>query len=157
MGGCFWDYFVPYENDVGSALQKLRAEVFRTKQYSSAAITSEGIEEDPDLEEEHSKPPATIEDLLTQEAESGTNSILDITHISVEPEFAAVIPMPLQMVQEIFGTDKPTREMVEAKRGDPELTDDNPLAYEGWQGTYFTVYRDGKPDEIYFVGSSGDH
>ena len=36
MGGCFWDYFVPYQDDVSAALQKLRNEVFRAGQYSSS-------------------------------------------------------------------------------------------------------------------------
>jgi len=150
MGGCFWDYFVPYEDDVSAALGKLREDVFRKKEY----VSSSDIEGDSDLGDET---PATIEELLQRESESGTNSILDITHVSGEPEFAAVSPMPPEMLREIFGSDKPTREMVEAKRGEPELTDDNPLACEGWQGTYFTVYRGGTADEIYFVGSSGDH
>jgi hypothetical protein len=160
MGGCFWDYFVPYDDDVGTALQKLRNEVFRTGKYSHSRIdpSDEDLEELPDLaEEEPVKEPESIEELLEQEAENGTNSILDITHVSEEPEFSAVSPMPPERIYEIFGTEKPTREMVEGKRGYPELTDENPLANEGWRGAYFTVYRDGKPDEIYFVGSSGDH
>jgi hypothetical protein len=150
MGGCFWDYFVPYEDDVSAALRKLREEVFRTKQY----VSSNSLEDDSELDDEA---PGTIEELLEQESESGTNSILDITHVSAEPEFAAVSPMPPEMLRQIFGSEQPTHEMVEAKRGLPELSDDNPLAYEGWQGAYFTVYRNGTPDEIYFVGSSGDH
>jgi hypothetical protein len=28
MGGRYWNYFVPYEDDVGVALQKLRGEIF---------------------------------------------------------------------------------------------------------------------------------
>ena len=64
--------------------------------------------------------------------------------------------MPVERIREIFGTDKPTRPMVEGKIGYPELADDDPVIMEGWQGYYFTVYRDGKPDEIFFVGSSGD-
>jgi hypothetical protein len=158
MGGCYWDYFVPYESDVNAALQKLRDEVFRTKQYSSSGLMSEDSNADSEsFDDENSESPATIEDLLQQEGESGTNSILDITHISQAPEFASVSLMPAQMLRKIFGTDKPTREMVEAKRGYPELTDDNPLLEEGWQGTFFTVYRGTEPDQIYFVGSSGDH
>ena len=142
MGGAYWDYFVPYTNDINEALQRLREQVFREGSYSCS---------DPDDK------PETIEELLEQEGESGTNSILDITHVSDEPEFAAITPMPAESLLEIFGTEKPTHEMVESKRGHPELTDDNPLANEGWQGAYITVYRGGKPDEIYFVGSSGDH
>jgi hypothetical protein len=45
--------------------------------------------------------------------------------------------------------------MVEAQRGACELFED-PLVVERWQGVYFTVYRHGKPDEVFFIGTSGD-
>ncbi len=161
MGGCWWDYFVPYESDVEHALQSLREEVFRTGRYqhmtyefSAAAIASE-----PELADEESvTPPGSIEELLEQEAESGTNSILDITHISAKPEFASLCPMPVEQIRQIFGTEKPTRAMVEAKRSASyDLMDENSLINEGWMGAYFTVYKDESPHELYFVGSSGDH
>lgn len=125
--------------------------------YVGAAehIRSELMKDDVDLGEDEKKP-ETIEELLEMRAESGTSSILNITHVSDEPEFCAVSPMPVERVREIFGTDKPTRKMVESKVGCPELADDDPVIMEGWQGYYFTVYRDGRPHEIFFVGSSGD-
>jgi hypothetical protein len=106
--------------------------------------------------DEPEEKPETIDELLEMRAESGTWSILDITHISEEPEFGAVSPMPAERIEEIFATDKPTRKMVEGKIGYPELADDDPVIMEGWQGYYFTVYRDGRPHELFFVGSSGD-
>jgi hypothetical protein len=108
------------------------------------------------LSDEPEEKPDTIAELLEMRAEGGTWSILDITHISEEPEFGAVSPMPVERIEEIFGTDKPTRKMVEDKIGYPELADDDPVIMEGWQGYYFTVYRDGQPHELFFVGSSGD-
>jgi hypothetical protein len=101
------------------------------------------------------KKPATIEELLEEQGESGTHSILDIQRISPVPEFGAVSPMPVERLREIFGTDKPTRKMVESKQGEYELVED-PLVSERWQGVYFTVYRDDRPDELYFIGTSGD-
>jgi hypothetical protein len=100
--------------------------------------------------------PQTIDELLEMRAESGTSSILDITHISDEPEFGALCPMPPEHVRQLFGTNQPTRQMVESKIGLPELADDDEVIMEGWQGYYFTVYRDGRPHELFFVGSSGD-
>ncbi len=63
--------------------------------------------------------------------------------------------MPEQNLDDFFGTVKPTRDMVEAKR----YLDiaEHPLTSEKWQGVYFIVYRNGKPDEIFFAGCSGDH
>jgi hypothetical protein len=101
------------------------------------------------------KKPSTIDELLEEQGESGTHSILDIQRISPVPEFGAVSPMPTERLREIFGTDRPTRKMVESKQGDYDLVED-PFVSERWQGIYFTVYRDAKPDEIYFMGTSGD-
>ncbi|MGN6556357.1 MAG: hypothetical protein ACTHLW_21810 [Verrucomicrobiota bacterium] len=201
MGGRLWHYFVPHDNDVSAALQRLRRDVFARGDYETDAemtpnerkallddmrpeldpwvqktqelsaglppgladlyagaaeqFRDELMKDDVDLGETE-KTPETIEELLEMRAESGTSSILDMTHVSEEPEFGAVCPMPVERVREIFGTDKPTRKMVESKVGYPELADDDPVIMEGWQGCYFTVYRDGKPHEIFFVGSSGD-
>jgi hypothetical protein len=102
----------------------------------------------------HEKP-LTIEELLEEQGESGTHSILDIDHVSPTPAFGAVCPLPTERVREIFGTDKPTRELIEGKRGAPELVED-PFVSERWQGTYVIAYRDGKPHEIFFIGTSGD-
>ena len=156
MGGRLWHYFVPHEDDVAAALDRLRAEEFRQGRYERFIPSAEDIEELPELAEEDSQKPDTIEELLSETAESGTSSILDITHISDEPEFGAISPMPAERIREIFGTDKPTRKMVESKIGYPELADDDPVIMEGWQGYFFTVYLDGKPHELFFVGSSGD-
>ena len=97
MGGLYWNYFVPYEDDVGAALQKIRDETFRSGQYtnSRAVFSPLDLEEDPQLAEEATqlKVPNTIEELLEQEEESGTNSILDITHVSDTREFCAVTSM----------------------------------------------------------------
>jgi hypothetical protein len=159
MGGQYWNYFVPYEDDVGAALQKLRNETFRSGQYthSRAVFSPQDLEEDSELAEEVTqlKVPNTIEELLEQEQESGTNSILDITHVSDTREFCAVTPMPAQTLRDLFGTDKPTHEMVEARRY-LELAE-HPLTCEKWMGVHFTIYRDGKPDQIFFAGVSGDH
>ena len=143
MGASTWDYFTDYEDDAGAALQKLREKVFREGQYE--------WKPKPDS----SMNPRTIDDLCEERGESGTHSILDIQGVSPEPEFGAVCPMPVVRLQELFDTDQPTRKMLEEKQGDEELIED-PVVSERWQGIYFTVYRDGRPNEIYFIGTSGD-
>jgi len=157
MGGRYWNYFVPYEDDVEAALQKLRAETFRSGQYSHCEPPSpEELEGDPELAEDYpTEQPQTIEELLEQEAEDGTNSIIDITHVADSREFGALVPMPAEVLRELFGTEKPTHEVVEQKRY-RELAE-HPLTCEKWEGVYFTIYRNGKPDEIFFAGCSGDH
>lgn len=114
------------------------------------------------LDEETSKPkadysrkPATIDELLEEQGESGTHSILDIQRVSDEPEIGAVTPMPFEELQELFGTGEPTRKMIEDKLGDYDLVE-HPLVSQRWQGVYLAVYRDGKPAELFFIGTSGD-
>ena len=111
--------------------------------------------EKPEPLPDYSKKPRTIKALLKEQGESGTHSILDIERVAAHPQPGAVSPMPSRRLKEIFGTDKPTHEMVEAKRSGCELNED-PLVAERWQGVYFTVYRRDKPDELFFIGTSGD-
>ena len=111
--------------------------------------------ETPKPEPDYSEKPETIDELLEEQGESGTHSILDIQRVSDEPNFGAVSPMPSEELEALFSTDKPTRKMLEEKAGDYDLVE-HPLVSERWQGVYFTVYRDGRPDELYFIGTSGD-
>jgi hypothetical protein len=198
MGATTWDYFAPYDKDVGAALQRLREQVFREGRYERFTLPPEELDTfqgkpralDPNAppdqqmqmqegetffqwaarlqdfankmggvppkpEPESSTKPETIDELLEEQGESGTHSVLDIRGVSEEPEFGAVSPMPSEELEELFGTDKPTRKMVEDKSVDHSLVE-HPLVCEPWQGVYFTVYRDGRPDELFFIGTSGD-
>jgi hypothetical protein len=95
--------------------------------------------------------PQTIEELIEQRGEEGTHSIIDIDRVSSLPDFGAAVPLPLEEYIEIFGTDKPTREMIEEKVEDIEEYTDMPMV-----GVYIIVYNTNSPAEIYFSGFSGD-
>jgi len=69
--------------------------------------------------------------------------------VADEPDFNAVSPLPPEDLMELFGTDKPTREMIE---GNDELFE----ALGRGQGVYVVVYKDGRPSEIFFAGYSFD-
>jgi len=107
---------------------------------------------------EASDKPDTIDELLEEQGESGTHSILDIQRVSEEPEFGAVSPMPSEELEKLFGTAMPSRKMVEDKLSSTDAHDlvEHPLVSERWQGVYFTIYRAGRPDELFFMGTSGD-
>jgi hypothetical protein len=182
MGATTWSYFTPYDNNVDAALQRLRQEVFKDGKYGNGipatddmrAMFEQVIAQNPkpalarqQMEEAMARieqlrdsiPPQpraeTIDELLEQRAESGTHSILDIQRISTTPDFGAVSPLPGEVMEELFGTDKPTRKKVEEKLGEHDLVEHS-LVSERWQGIYFTIYRDDKPDELFFMGTSGD-
>jgi hypothetical protein len=69
--------------------------------------------------------------------------------ISHEADYGAVTPLSEEDLLDLFGTTKPTREMVESN---DELFD----ALERGQGVYIVTYQDDKPSEIFFAGYSFD-
>jgi len=132
MGAEAWDYFVPYEEDIDQALQKLRVREFRAGRYNGA--------------ERHA---ASIDEVLENMDADGTRSILDMTHVAEEPEFFAVARFTKEQLLRVFGTERPTREMIE---GNHDLYEE----LDRGQGAYVIVYKDGKPSEIFFAGYSFD-
>jgi hypothetical protein len=132
MGAEPWDYFVPYEANIQSALDRLREREFRAGRFRGSEMR-----------------PVSIEDAVIAMDADGTASILDIDHVADEPEFCAVAPVPADRLIEHFGTDRPTREMVE--QGEDLFED-----IERGQGVYIVVYKDGAPSELYFAGYSFD-
>jgi hypothetical protein len=96
------------------------------------------------------KEPATIEELLMWNGEDGTHSMIDITGISSTPDFGKAAPLSSQQLVDLFGTEKPARNLVEQK-----VTEIMQLR-ERWQATYIIVHKDELPDQIFFTGYSGD-
>ncbi len=150
MGAHPYWYIEKYEPDINQALHQLREREFRAGRYNPMM---------PFLEfpvHAHSPAPGaghdTIDEALLDADADGTRSILDLDHLSEEPEFGAVCPMPDEMVEELFGTTQPTREQF-------TQTDDfweNEIFEERGQGVYVILYKNGRPDEIVFAGYSCD-
>ena len=132
MGAEPWDYFVPYEPDIQAALEKLRQREFRAGRYR-------GSEDDP----------ATIEEAIENMDADGTGSILDMMSVGETPDFFKVAPMPSEVQRRLFGTDKPTRQMIERNH---DFWED----IERGQGVYIIAYQEDKPSEIFFGGYSFD-
>jgi hypothetical protein len=133
MGAEPWDYFVPYQDDIQAALDSLREREFRAGRFLGS--------------EDH---PSTIEEVMENMDETGTQSILDITQVADEPDFFSVAPLPRDELIRLFGTDQPTRQMITAQMSD---------VYEDiqrGQGVYIIAHKDGKPSEIFFGGYSFD-
>ncbi len=146
MGGSLSDYWVPYNTDVNAALQALRDEVFRRREFFS-------FEDAPDFE--------TIEELLESQDEAGTHSILDMTRASEAPEdeFGVVSPIARDELMELFGTETPARAQIQAKEDDlfESLAAFDRMRHTGfWCGVYTVAYANGQPDELFFYVASGD-
>ncbi len=143
MGAEPWSYFVPYQKDVGAALEALKQREFEAGRFRML---------DP------RNPPATIDEAFAQMGASGTGTVLDMFGVSDEPweigadnfDFGMVKPMASEQLVALFGTEKPTREMIE--RDGSELWEwiDRGL------GAYIVAYDGDQASELFFAGYSLD-
>ena len=147
MGGESWFYFVPYQADVIGALQALRRREFQAGRYNPATpfleFPVDAGTSGPGAQH------ASIEEAIEDADADGTRSILDMERISAEPDYGAVTPLSDEALIDLFGTTKPTREMLESS---DELFE----SLERGQGVYVVAYQDDKPSELFFAGYSFD-
>jgi len=147
MGGHPYYYFVPYEDDIEAALQKLREREFEAGRYNPV-IPFLDFPIGPTSPAPGKRHPS-IHDALDASDADGTRSILDIERIDVTPGFGVAVAYPPERLQELYRTDKPGRANVEENM---EFFDE----LERGQGIYFVVYENGRPSEILFAGYSYD-
>jgi hypothetical protein len=147
MGGHPWFYFVDYDVDVNSALQRLREREFQAGRYNPVIDFPDFpvTPESPAPGAQHD----SIEEAFEEADADGTRSILDMMTVSDVPDYSAVAPLPQEDLLDLFGTDRPTHEMIEESE---ELYD----KLERGQGVYIIVYKDDQPSEIFFAGYSFD-
>jgi len=150
MGGHFWSYTVPFQEDISSALQSLREREFRAGNFWQPSEVEPGffgrlLRRPPTKP----KPPTTIQEAIKIADATGTRSILDMERISSTPDLGAISPVSPEDLQRFFGTTQPTQEIIE--RSD-EFID----SLERGQGVYIILHQNGKPHEIYFAGYSFD-
>jgi hypothetical protein len=146
MGAHPWYYFVPYEKDIGKALETLRELEFRAGRYNPAQPFPV-FPADP----RHSpgNRHASIEAARAASGADGTRSILDMIRIGARPDFGAVAPLDAAELMDLFGTVKPSRADVEANE---ELFEQ----MERGQGLYIVIYEKDEPSQVYFAGYSYD-
>ena len=132
MGAEPYEYFVPYQANVQSALDKLRADVFARGEFNGAELG-----------------PATPEEALEMTDADGTASILDIMRVADEPDFCCAAPFSPEELREYFGSDRPTR-------ADVQQAEDYWEDLARGQARYAVVYQDKQPAELYFAGYSFD-
>ncbi|SPE59917.1 conserved hypothetical protein [Verrucomicrobia bacterium] len=150
MGGEFWSYVVPYQENIQAALEKLREQEFQAGRFWQPSEVGPGffgrmLGRGPSKP----KPPATIREAIKLSEATGTRSILDMERISDTPALGAVSAIPPDELQRLFGTAQPTLDAI-------EHSDEFVEGLERGQGVYIVLYRDGKPDGIYFAGYSYD-
>jgi hypothetical protein len=146
MGAVPYSYFVKYRSDIDAALRELREREFRAGRYHPVMPFPAHADypEAPAPGARH----RTIREALRASGANGTRSILDLERVSKEPRLGAVAPLSEEALLDLYGTTRPTREMVEQGANSEYL--------ERGQGIYLVVYRDDQPDELYFAGLSYD-
>jgi hypothetical protein len=147
MGANPYWYFVKYQPDIDKALFELREREFIAGRYNPATILPEFpiLEDSPAPGAKH----ASISEVFAAAMEDGTRSILDIERISNEPDFGVAAPFDTNLLEFLYGTTAPTRKMLEENQDYFE-------EIERGHCFYTIVFKDGKPDEIFFAGYSFD-
>ena len=168
MGASGWSYFVPYEVDIETALQKLRQAVFcngdyyQIEPYWQTMSFQNFLPPDPnftaadieayrtEFEQRQRRPqPTSIETLLIWNGEAGTHSILDILNVSAVSQYGTVAPLKPQELRQFFGTDQPTRSQIELQQWAFDRYLQQTLDRLRGMGTYVVVYDGEAPSEIY--------
>jgi hypothetical protein len=147
MGAHPYQYVVEYQPDINAALQALRQREFRAGRYypALASLSIPGGASSPSPGNRH----ASIAEAVRAADAIGTRSILDLACVADEPDFGVVTPLGEEVLEELYGTTRPTREMVEEDDG--YFGD-----LERGHGIYIVLYRGDEPDEILFAGYSYD-
>jgi hypothetical protein len=152
MGGEAWSYFVPYREDIAAALEDLQRREFEAGRYRKPV--------GPHL------PATSIAEAARACDASGTGSILDMIGIAdvprppgfrledvfesdVDPMFSMVAPLAPEQLLELFGTERPSREMIENSDAYYDLIDRG-------LGLYIVAHDGDEPSEIFFLGLSYD-
>jgi len=148
----YW-YIVPYESDIDAALQKLRQREFRAGRYNPVTPFPK-FPVDLDAEPAPAQH-GSIEEVLEGADEDGTRSILDIQHAATEPfrgsqtQFFTAFPLVEADLVDLFGSVRPTREVVENNDEMWELL-------ERGSAIYVILFDNDRPSEILFAGYSFD-
>ena len=87
--------------------------------------------------------------------EAGTGTILDILHISDNMDYSPAYILKEEELIEHFGTDKPTREIIDEKVWDYWDHVADSFGIRG-VGICITAYQDDVPIKLYFGGYSYD-
>jgi hypothetical protein len=148
MGAHPYWYLTKYTPNPNTALQALRQREFRAGRYNPV-MRLIGFPVGPNSPAPGARH-ATIEAAFEAADEDGTRSILDIEQTGDEPDFGVACPLDEDVLEEFYGTTRPTREQV------LESVFDVFEDIERGHAVYLTIYKDGKPDEYLFAGYSYD-
>ena len=140
---------MPYQQDIGAALQALRQREFEAGRYYPVMhFPSRHMPPGPG-----SPAPGrrhdSIEEALEDADADGTRSILDIERVAEAPDYGVAARVSDDMVVALYGTAHPARAQVLAEM---DFLED----IERGQAVYLVLYEGERPSEILFAGYSYD-
>jgi hypothetical protein len=142
MGACLWQYYAPFDTDVATTLEALRQREFAAGRYYRSELK-----------------PQSIPQAIANTDDQGTYSILDVDRVASLPAFGAVSPVPHERLLAIFGSDRPTRQMVEEvseRSWENTAMSEVIEEIERGEGRSIVIYDGDKPVEVYFCGYTWD-
>jgi len=170
MGGNPYWYYTNYQTDANTTLQALRQQEFAAGRYNPVWYPDFPITADSSAPgSQH----LSIEEAMEDSGADGTQSILDMFHVSTVPYsealasstqdgielFCTTFPLSAEELNRLFKTDKPTHEMVETEIVSYQ---NEAAAEEFWDsidrgtGRHIIIYNRDRPVEIFFAGYSFD-
>ncbi len=149
MGGHYYYYFVPYQEDVNSALQALRKQEFEAGRYNPAIPFPFDDWPSQTLGTAQGAKHASIEGALEDSEADGTRSILDMERVGTRAGFGVVVQLSSDKLMDLYETTRPSHQMIKENLGFFE-------EIERGQGIYIVVYKDDRPSELFFAGISYD-
>ena len=167
MGAHPYFYFTPYQKDIQGALQALREREFKAGRYDPAMrraapraymfqMRFPPDESWPTPGAQH----ASIEEAIEASEESGTGSILDLSRVGSAPDLFTVCPLDDQELMQLFGTTKPTHDLLDSALINPKPGHEAAgVFWDGigrGEGRYIVIYAGSEPCELFFVGYSFD-
>ena len=138
MGAEPWTCYAPYQSDIEATLRDVQDREFQAGRYDPyGVLAEEGLQ------------PESIDDVRELMEDSGTGTVLDVLRISDSPDWFAACPLSPERLVALYGTDQPTRAMVETNLSVLDHIDRG-------QAVYVIAYENGQPDGILFAGYSFD-
>ena len=149
MGGHFYYYFVPYQEDVNAALQALRKQEFEAGRYNPALPFPFDDWPSQTFGAARGSRHAFIESALEAAEADCTRSILDLERVGTRADCGIVVQLSSDKLDDLYGTARPTHQMITKNMDFFE-------EIERGQGIYIVVYKDDRPAELFFAGISYD-
>ncbi len=155
MGASGWKYIVPYQQDLGLALDALRREVFASGDYVKPHLVDDAFDDLPE--------PGSVDDLTQEQywefiGTCGTHSIIDVHAIMpagfTGEEYGTIRPLSAAEYIELFGVEQPSHADFTVLSGSERLHEC--ITGGRWTGRAAVLWTNGSPTEIAFWGCSGD-